>query len=131
MNREPVIPTPRRAMTPKRRLEAFVECSGRCAWCGEKITGAYEVDHRVTLFNGGADELHNLECLHPACHAEKTNGHDKPSAAKVRRLEARENGTRRPRKPIPNGKKWPPPGSQKLQSRPFPSRPRTQGAQRP
>ena len=83
-------------------------------------TGEGEVAH-FTLFNGGADELHNLECLHPACHAEKTNGNDKPSAAKVRRIEARENGTRRPRKPIPpHINPWPPAGSRKLAGRPFP-----------
>ncbi len=87
-------------MTPKRRAEAFLACKGRCARCGYKITGDYDVDHRVSLFMGGADDLDNLECLHPVCHREKTDGEDAPARAKVKRLMARQDGSRRERKPI-------------------------------
>jgi hypothetical protein len=117
MTREPVLPTPRRAMTPKRRAEAFLSCEGRCGWCHAKITGPYEVDHRITLFMGGADELHNLECLHPDCHKAKTTGQDRPAHDKIRRIEQRANGTRRPRKPIPSHTNpWPDGPARKLGS---------------
>lgn len=95
-----VTATPRKSMTPKRRAEAFLASNGCCAKCAAKLTGAYEVDHRVSLWMGGADELHNLECLCVPCHANKTHGHDAPARAKTKRLIARANGTRRERKPI-------------------------------
>jgi 5-methylcytosine-specific restriction endonuclease McrA len=119
MSREPVQPTPRKAMTPKRRAEAFLACAGRCNACGEKITGPYEVDHRVSLFFGGSEDLSNLECLHPACHRAKTIG-EAPRNAKVRRIiKSADPDTRKPSrmKSRPFGK-----SARKIPSRPFAKR---------
>ena len=77
--REPVQPTPRRAMTPKRRLEALLRSEGRCALCKVKLGEAFEVDHTITLFLGGADDESNTLALCVPCH----RGVKTPADAKV------------------------------------------------
>jgi 5-methylcytosine-specific restriction protein A len=100
--REPVQPTPRRAMTPKRRLEALLRSNGRCALCKVKLGEAYEVDHTITLFLAGADDESNTLALCVPCHRGVKTPADAKVHAKVRRLLARQDGTRRPRPPIPS-----------------------------
>jgi 5-methylcytosine-specific restriction endonuclease McrA len=104
--------TVRLAMTKKRRAEAFLACRGRCVACGERLTGDYQVDHRVPLALGGSEAVENLECLHVECHSAKTKTDVKRIAKAVR--IAKKNGLqpwdRKPRKPIP---------SRPLQSRGF------------
>lgn len=100
--REPVQPTPRRAMTPKRRLEALLRSDGRCARCKVKLGSAFEVDHTVSLFLGGADDASNTVALCVPCHRGEKTPADAKAHAKVKRLLARQDGSRRPRKPIPS-----------------------------
>jgi len=57
VTREPFQPTPRRSMTPKRRLEALLRSEGRCARCKVKLGEAFEVDHEISLFLGGANAV--------------------------------------------------------------------------
>jgi 5-methylcytosine-specific restriction protein A len=91
--------TPRKAMTKPRRLRIYLACNGRCV-CGVKVPMAGTViDHRIPLWMGGADDDANLRFLCPACDKPKT-AKDKGAIGKVKRLIAREDGTRRPRKPI-------------------------------
>ena len=91
--------TPRKAMTKARRLRIYLACNGRCI-CGVKVPMAGTViDHEITLWMGGADEDANLRFLCRDCDRVKTAG-DTGNRAKVKRIIARENGTRRERKPI-------------------------------
>jgi len=102
MARDPVLPTPRRAMTPKRRLEALLRSNGRCARCKVKLGEEFEVDHPITLFLGGPDDASNTVALCVPCHRGEKTPADAKAHAKVRRILAREEGTRRPRKAIPS-----------------------------
>jgi len=102
VTREPVQPTPRRSMTPKRRLEALLRSEGRCARCKVKLGEAFEVDHEISLFLGGADDASNTVALCVPCHRGEKTPADAKAHAKVRRILAREEGTRRPRKAIPS-----------------------------
>lgn len=91
--------TPRKAMTKARRLRLYLACNGRCV-CGVKVPMAGTViDHEIPLWMGGADEDANLRFLCRDCDRIKTAG-DKGKIAKVKRILARENGTRRERQPI-------------------------------
>jgi 5-methylcytosine-specific restriction endonuclease McrA len=75
---------------------------------------AVDVDHVLPLWSGGTNANDNLEALCVDCHKQKTAAEAK-ARAKAKRIEARENGTRRPRKPIANRvNAWPPKGSVKL-----------------
>lgn len=60
-----------------------------------------EIDHRVSLFVSGDETDDNLEALHKACHLAKSKT-DWKAHAKIKRLIARQEGTRRERKPIPS-----------------------------
>lgn len=86
MHRERVEPTPRRSFTKKQRAEAFMRAGGRCEVCGEKLTGDYEIDHRVSLFLGGKHEPSNWRVVCKlTCHREIT-GKQAGVHAKVRRI---------------------------------------------
>ena len=102
MTREPVQATPRKAMTPKRRLEALLRSEGRCARCNVKLGEAFEVDHSVSLFLAGADDETNTVALCIPCHRGVKTPADAKVHAKVKRILARNDGTRRPRQPIPS-----------------------------
>lgn len=128
MNREPVPIEPRRPLTRREVIELAVRQSGRCACpCGEKLDALREGctdEHRIPLALGGTNDLTNRELWRTPCAKAKTAKKDQPAIGKVKRIEARENGTRRPRKPIPQRPDggWPT-VSRKLQSRGFsPSR---------
>jgi 5-methylcytosine-specific restriction endonuclease McrA len=86
-------------MGEARRLRIYLACNGRCS-CGAKVEMAGTViDHRIPLFMGGADDDSNLRFLCASCDRVKTSG-DLKGCAKVRRIIAREDGSRRPRKAI-------------------------------
>lgn len=115
MTRELVSATPRAQMTKARRLRIYLACNGRCE-CGSKVPMAgTTIDHRIPLFMGGADDDANLRFICQPCDKLKTAG-DHTNAAKVRRIHAREDGTRKPRKAIPSA-------PFQKSSRPIPSRP--------
>lgn len=110
MARDPVLPTPRRAMTPKRRLEALLRSNGRCARCKVKLGEEFEVDHPITLFLGGPDDASNTVALCVPCHRGKKTPADAKVHAKVKRLIAKSDPTtRKPPKmrsrPFPKGKR--------------------------
>jgi 5-methylcytosine-specific restriction endonuclease McrA len=111
MIREPVPATPRKAMTPKRKLEVLIANNGRCAKCGDKITDAeWDANHIIPLFQGGADEIANLEPMHRQCHRELTSEKHAGENAKIRRLL------------IKNGPPEARPKAQPIRSRGFPRR---------
>lgn len=69
--REPLPPTPRKAMTPARRarIEALYE---GCATVGCDGSGPYEIDHFIALELGGKEADENLRPLCKPCHDRKT-----------------------------------------------------------
>ena len=44
-------------------------CSGTC---GERLKWKHEIDHIISVADGGTSEESNLQALCPRCHAEKT-----------------------------------------------------------
>lgn len=102
--------TPRQRLTAKRRLEIFTAAGGRCHICEGKIDGVrekWEIEHIISLENGGSNGDDNLAPAHVGCHRTKTRD-DRASAAKGRRIYAKHNGLYRPRSVMPGSRasKW-------------------------
>ena len=70
-----------------------------CVGCGIVIeayrANAWDADHKKTIAEGGTNTADNLVCLCTACHATKTNEHDKPRIAKGKRQRDTHHGVRR------------------------------------
>ena len=102
---ERVEPTKRRVVTDARtqRIHAFHD--GLCGECGFPVTVSGRgvvYDHRIPVWDGGDDDDGpNMRPVHKACDVRKT-AKDQCSIAKTKRIIARLDGTRRPRKPIPS-----------------------------
>lgn len=106
MTRPAVVIEPRRVLSRREVIELAVRQGGRCACpCGEKLNALTEGvtdEHRIPLAVGGTNDLQNRELWRTPCAKAKTAKKDQPAIAKCNRLIARENGTRRERKPIPS-----------------------------
>jgi len=99
MTREPVQATPRASMGEARRLRIYLACNGRCV-CGVKVPmKGTVIDHPTQLWMGGSDDDAALKFLCGPCCKIK-DAKDASARGKVRRILAREEGTRRPRKAI-------------------------------
>ena len=81
---------PRPSMSKVRRARIFLQHDGRCEICGEKIAGAYEIEHRIAWALAYDDSDANLYPAHPECHSGKTKA-DVKSIAKAKR-QAGETG---------------------------------------
>ncbi len=46
---------------------------GRCWWCGKKLNGKYEADHRIPLSRGGSNGAGNICITCGSCNAKKHN----------------------------------------------------------
>ncbi|MNS32335.1 hypothetical protein D3C72_644140 [compost metagenome] len=105
MNRAPVEIEKRKPLTRAEFGQLMIDQEGKCACgCGLKLQpmGEGVIDeHRVPLALGGTNHLSNRHLFRKPCAKAKTSDRDAPAIAKVKRIEARLNGTRRPRKPIP------------------------------
>lgn len=85
-SREPVEKTPRRSVSDKRRLALFSRANCRCeCGCGEKLKPDWQLEHRIPLWCGGADDESNYEAWNKACHAKKT-AREASERGKVNRL---------------------------------------------
>lgn len=120
----------RKPLTRRETIELAVRQAGKCGCgCAVKLNALTEGvidEHLISLAAGGTNDLANRALFRSPCATAKTKG-DKAVIGSVRRIEARDNGTRRARRPIPKAKNaWPPRGSQKLQSRGF-DKPRGMG----
>lgn len=101
---EAVEATPRRPVTPARKLRCHTYWNGICPACGLPVAldgPSVRYDHRITLFDGGADDdgpnlrpLHRDPCDIAKCEADAGN------TSHTKRLLARQDGTRRERKGI-------------------------------
>ena len=57
----------------KRREQVWLNSNGICAICDKVLLYEdYELDHVVSLANGGEDVIENCQALHVWCHLEKT-----------------------------------------------------------
>ena len=67
--------TPVRKERTKEEKNAIVKLfKNKCALCNESLKkNSYEIDHKIPLFNGGLDEVENLQPLCKSCHKEKSN----------------------------------------------------------
>ena len=54
----------------KRRVAASRDW--KCGCCDGTLSAAFHIDHRVPLWDGGADCESNMQALCGSCHAEKT-----------------------------------------------------------
>lgn len=88
-------------MTPARKRQVLEDYGKVCAECGASLSTKVEIDHRIQLWLGGPEERENLRPLCIPCHTAKT-ADDAKIRAKVKRIIAREDGTRRHRKAIPS-----------------------------
>jgi hypothetical protein len=118
----------RKALTKKQRAELALAQGGQCGCgCGGKLDHAGEgtVDeHLNPLGLTGTNDLSNRSIWRKPCSDRKTYGTDLPAIAKAKRIEARDTGARRERRPIPQRvDPWGQKGVRKFASRPFPVRP--------
>lgn len=87
-----------RAVSKARREAVIAKQDGICKRANCDAPAVY-VDHVIPLWCGGTNANDNLEGLCAECHRRKTSAEAK-ARAKAKRIEARDKGTRRPRKPI-------------------------------
>ena len=104
---EPVEATPRSTMTPARRERIHAAHAGLCGVCGQPVAlDECEIDHRIAHWISRRDDDANLWPMHVACHrgagGQSKTAWDRKIIAKIKRIIARREGTRRPRKAIPN-----------------------------
>ena len=71
--RTPSVPVKRKRVTPFVAKKVGALYSWRCAACGELRTEDFEVDHHISLQNGGSDDIENLRPLHKRCHLLKNS----------------------------------------------------------
>ena len=106
MTRERVVIEKRKPLTRAEFGQLMIDQEGKCdCGCGEKLQPMTEGvidEHRVALALGGTNDLTNRHLFRKPCARRKTDQKDTPAIAKVKRIVAREDGTRRPRKPIPS-----------------------------
>jgi hypothetical protein len=106
MNRPAVVIDKRKPLTRREVIQLMLDQEGRCGCgCGEKLQPMTEGvidEHVIPLgIRENANELANRALYRKPCAAKKTPG-DQSAIAKCKRIEARENGTRRERKAIPS-----------------------------
>lgn len=104
--------TPRRPMSPTRRLRIWEQTKGVCILCGERIDGVREpwtVEHIQPLGLGGADDDSNCGPAHERCRRGKDKA-DMAAIAKAKRQKARHIGVKResrwPKPPDGYGYDW-------------------------
>lgn len=87
----------RRRLTDLQRLAVFEKARGRCSLCKLKIQVGqkWEVEHRIPLAMGGADDETNMAPAHKACHSTKSKT-DAGNLAKVTRIRAKHLGAQKP-----------------------------------
>jgi 5-methylcytosine-specific restriction protein A len=79
-----------------RKLALFEKADGRCHICGIMINAGdpWEVEHRVPIALGGADDETNMSPAHLHCHMQKTKV-DAHRLAKAKRIKARHIGIKK------------------------------------
>jgi len=97
-------PDKRKSMTYARKRRLWEAAHGACMHCQEPVpmTGPQvRYDHIVALELGGSDDDANIAPIHRHPCDEIKTANDLRAIGKVRRLRARDDGSRRERKRIP------------------------------
>ena len=87
--------TTRRSLSRMQKLKVFEASGGVCHICGLKIFNKWDVEHRIPLALGGADDESNWSPAHRDCHAGKTKS-DVAAIARAKRRKAKHLGIRKP-----------------------------------
>ena len=101
----------RRSLSTTARVRIFNAAGGRCHICEQRIQVGqpWEVEHRIPLALGGADDESNMRPAHTACHAPKTVA-DLGDIARAKRREAAHLGAKKPstfrKPPLGYGYDW-------------------------
>jgi hypothetical protein len=96
---DPYSVVPRIPLTPKQRLQQFIDHKGRCCICHGQIDGVREKwidEHELSLWLGGGNELENRGIAHVICAKPKT-AKEATDRAKVRRVAEKHFGATRPK----------------------------------
>ncbi|MEM8626967.1 MAG: HNH endonuclease signature motif containing protein [Pseudomonadota bacterium] len=98
-----------RNVTQATRVKVFQRDGGLCQVCGVKIdvSTRWDVDHELSLENGGSNDPENLRLICVPCHKAKT-AQDRKTAAKNRSVYAKHIGAKPTnRRPMPGSKDSP------------------------
>lgn len=98
--------TPRKAMSPTRRLRIWEAHSGQCCICGGKIDGVREkwiVEHCRALGLSGEDKDSNCAPAHETCAKIKTKD-DVARISKAKAVKQKHLGIKKSSNPMPGSK---------------------------
>lgn len=115
---------PRPSMSKARKARIFVKEDGLCYLCQAKIKAGelFEIEHVIPWALSFDDSDDNLKLAHAVCHRQLKTGDDVARIAKAK-AQAGETGQRARREKngprLKSANRWPPRGSQKINSRPF------------
>ena len=71
--------------------DRILRSGGRCEWCAVNLVGAeFELDHVLSLKQGGANAAENLVVACPGCNRRKGRKHPARFAAEIHRRTGRE-----------------------------------------
>lgn len=89
----------RKPLSKLQRVKAFDKHNGVCSVCSLKILigQEWDLDHKVPLWLGGADDESNMAPAHIHCHAEKT-GEESGTRSKTDRIREKHLGIKPKRK---------------------------------
>lgn len=89
----------RREFSKQVKRDALKRADKKCEnpSCGALFGVKFHFDHDIADGLGGEPTLENCKVLCHACHGEKTRKHDVPLIAKVKRIQDRNNGIKKPR----------------------------------
>lgn len=62
----------RKRLSAYTRSEIAAKQGWSCKMCAQLLPPAFEIDHAIPLFKGGADEEHNMQALCRNCHGHKS-----------------------------------------------------------
>jgi 5-methylcytosine-specific restriction protein A len=100
--------SPDTLVPPRIRLRIFQRQGGFCPVCDRPLRpGAWDLDHKRALINGGAHAESNLQavCRVP-CHSDKSKT-DVAEKSRVYERQLSHAGIKRSKRPIPGGKNTP------------------------
>jgi len=99
--------TKRKTLTPKQKMQMFLDHEGICVICKARIDGVRETwdEHVIPLADGGGNEQDNRGPAHERC-ARKKSGKEATNRARARRHAERHHGARKASEtPMPFGRK--------------------------
>ena len=62
----------RRVVSETKKKYVASQQGWKCKKCNQQLSYTFEIDHRISLENGGSNHVTNLDALCVGCHKEKT-----------------------------------------------------------